>query len=63
MGDKKKYKAGVSKALLDLCAGSDLEKHRLAQRDMASTKEVIIGRNGEEEDAEKWLKSNKKNLT
>lgn len=64
MAKNKKYKKGVSKKLLELCAGSDLEQHRLAQRDdnVCSCEEVVIDSDGKEESAEKWLNSNKKNL-
>lgn len=62
--EKRKYKKGVSHKLLDLCVGSDLEKQRLANKDLGVCKvdEVIIGQDGKEEEAREWLKSNKKNL-
>ena len=59
-----KYKKGVSKHLLELCGGSDLERHRLAQRDdnVCRVESVVIDSDGVEMGAEQWLKSNKKNL-
>lgn len=57
-----KYKKGVAKNLLDLCVGSDLEKQRLAHRDSCSIEGVVIDGDGVEQEAGKWLKSNKKNL-
>ena len=60
--EQRKYKSGVSRKLLDLCVGSDLEKNRLAHRDSCSVEEVVIDTNGKETEAKEWLKSNKKNL-
>lgn len=57
-----KPKAGVSRKLLDLCVGSDLEKQRLAKRDSCSCEEVVITDKGNEVEAQEWLKLNKKNL-
>ena len=62
MGKKVHYKQGVAKELLELCAGSNLEQQRLAQRDSCDTKAVVIGKDGNEVEAEEWLKLNKKNL-
>lgn len=61
---KPKYKKGVSKKLLELCAGSDLEQHRLAKRDdeVCTLDHVIIDSDGKEAEAKEWLKLNKKNL-
>lgn len=65
MSKKQKFKKGVSKKLLQLCAGSDLEQHRLAQRDdnVCTVGKVVIDSDGVERGADEWLKSNKKNLT
>lgn len=64
MEAKRKYKKGVSKELLDLCVGSDLEQHRLAEQvqDGCRVERKIITSSGMEVEAEEWLKSNKKNL-
>lgn len=60
---KEKIKKGVSPSLLQKCAGTDLDKHRLAPRDNGSYVEpVIYGKDGKTEEVEQWLKSNKKNL-
>ena len=60
--EKRNYKSGVSKSLLDLCVGSDLEKNRLAHRDSCDIKAIVIDSDGNEKEAQQWLKSNKKNL-
>lgn len=59
---KEKQKSGVSKELLQKCAGSDLEKNRLAHVDSCSVEPIVIDSDGTETEAEKWLKSNKKKL-
>lgn len=59
---KKKAKSGVSMALLQKCAGSDLEKNRLAHVDSCSVENVVIDSDGVQTEANKWLKSNKKKL-
>lgn len=61
---KPKYKKGVSKKLLELCAGSDLEQHRLAKRDddVCTLEHVVVDSDGKEVEAEEWLKLNKKKL-
>ena len=57
------YKKGVSKNLLDLCVGSDLEKHRLACVDEQRVEAVVKQNDGLEVEAKQWLTLNKKNLT
>lgn len=56
------YKKGVARELLDLCAGSDLEKHRLACVDEKRVDVVVKESDGMEVEAETWLKLNKQNL-
>lgn len=58
---KQKLKQGVSKGLLDLCAGSDLEKQRLAHRDSYQKEAYVADNEGKWTEADEWLKSNKKN--
>lgn len=61
---KTKTKKGVSKRLLDMCVGSDLDKQRLADRvDEACTVEAVIReKDGLEMEAGKWLNLHKKSL-
>lgn len=60
---KEKLKKGVSPELLHKCVGTDLEKHRLAPRDVSSSVEkVVYETSGKSMEAEEWLKLNKKNL-
>lgn len=62
MERKRKYKKGVATNLLDMCIGSNLEQHRLAQRDDFKCEAVVRETDGLEVGAEQWLKLNKKNL-
>ena len=57
-----KPKQGVSKELLALCVGSDLESQRLAKRDSYTCEAVVINDKGNEMEAKEWLKLNKKKL-
>lgn len=60
---KQNYKKGVSKKLLNACAGSDLDQHRLVPKDDGSYCEAYVyGTDGNYKEAGEWLKSNKKNL-
>lgn len=54
-----KYKKGVSKNLLDLCVGNDLEKGRLAALDNKSVLEVMRDKNGMEMGVAEWNKIRK----
>lgn len=60
MEKKKATKPVASKKLLELCAGSQLEKSRLAHLDELKTKNVVIDSNGIEMEADEWKKINKK---
>ena len=64
MGKTKKYKKGVDKRLLDLCAGSNLEEKRLAERvdDACKVEAVVRENDGQEVEAGEWLRLHKKNL-
>ena len=66
MGKKteKKYKKGVSPRLLDLCAGSDLDKYRLADKvpEACKVQAVIKENDGQEVEASEWLRLHKKSL-
>ena len=67
MAGKKKtktYKKGVATRLLDLCAGSDLEEKRLAERvdDACRVEAVIKEKDGQEVEAGEWLRLHKKSL-
>ena len=52
----------VSQRLLDLCAGSDLDKQRIAQKDVSRVESVVREKDGMEVEAKEWLKLKKKNL-
>lgn len=56
---KQKLKQGVSKDLLELCAGSDLDQQRLAPRDSYVKEAYVADNEGKWESAEEWLKSKK----
>ena len=58
-----KHKKGVSKKLLDLCIGSDLEQQRIAEKVASNTTAVVREKDGLEVEAETWTKLHKKNLT
>lgn len=52
----------VDKRLLEMCAGSDLEKQRLAEKVSSSVKQVVIDNKGIEMEAKEWKQVNKKIL-
>lgn len=63
--NERKYKKGVAPRLLDLCAGSDLESQRLADKvpEACRVQAVIKENDGQEVEAGEWLKLHKKSLS
>ena len=62
---ERKYKKGVAPRLLDLCAGSDLEKHRIADKvqEACRVQAVVKENDGQEVEAGEWLRLHKKSLS